>query len=67
MQRKDMAVMARAESVKNLMDSMKLSLDQSLNALKIQGETRGTITKCCRSSMYEKDGSILLPSFFFTL
>lgn len=41
----DMAVLARAESVKNLMDSMKLSLNQALDALKIQGETRSTITK----------------------
>ena len=41
----DMAVMAKVESVKNLMDSMNLSLDQALNALKIQGETREIIAK----------------------
>ena len=40
---KEIAIRASAEDVKNLMKSMKLSLEQALNALGIQGETRTKI------------------------
>ena len=39
------AIKANVKSVKNLMENMKLSLDQALNALGIQGDARELITK----------------------
>lgn len=39
------AIKANVKSVKNLMENMKLTLDQALNALGIQGDARELITK----------------------
>ena len=39
------AIKANVKSVKNLMENMKLTLDQALNALGIQGDERELITK----------------------
>lgn len=39
------AIKANVKSVKNLMENMKLTLDQALNALGIQGDERKIITK----------------------
>ena len=41
----EVAIRVRMNAVKDLMDSMKISLDQALNALKIQGEERTMIIK----------------------
>ena len=42
---KEYVLKQRIELVKNLMESTEFSLEQSLNALKIQGEERELITK----------------------
>ena len=42
---KEKILQVNIEAVNNLMDSMKISLDQALNALKIQGEERTMIIK----------------------